>query len=251
MIVDCFREKKILIKEVKDDELQLGIKITSIKGKEKIVDIYLNKIEIKQNAIIKFKNKNVFKNKKEEIGFIYDTSFRKYKNKLFKIKPINKIKKYKNEIIKLEYLYNNKEKNSSFFGMNFIKSNKNKCFIIFNNKKYNLINNIKELINKKKNKLILIKIRIIENIIDLAEMFFKCISLISLNDISKWNTNNVISMKNLFYGCSSLKSLPDISKWNTNKVVNMEGLFYGCSSLISLPDIWWLRTRDGSATRNW
>ena len=52
MIVNCFQEKKILIKEVKDNELQLGIKIISIKGKEKIVDINLNKIEIKQNSII-------------------------------------------------------------------------------------------------------------------------------------------------------------------------------------------------------
>ena len=39
MIVNCFQEKKILIKEVKDNELQLGIKIISIKGKEKIADI--------------------------------------------------------------------------------------------------------------------------------------------------------------------------------------------------------------------
>ena len=53
IIVDCFQEKKIVIKEVKDDELQLGIKFMSLTGKEKIVDINLNKKEINQDSIIK------------------------------------------------------------------------------------------------------------------------------------------------------------------------------------------------------
>ena len=52
-------------------------------------------------------------------------------------------------------------------------------------------------------------------------MFDGCYALISLPDISKWNTNNVTNMSYMFYGCSSLESLPDISKWNTNNVTNM------------------------------
>ena len=52
------------------------------------------------------------------------------------------------------------------------------------------------------------------------ELFVDCISLKSLPEISKWNTNNVIDIKSLFYGCKSLLSLPDISKWNTNNVIN-------------------------------
>ena len=44
-------------------------------------------------------------------------------------------------------------------------------------------------------------------------------------------------MKDLFRGCKSLLSLPDISKWNTNNVIDMEGIFDGCKSLSSLPDI--------------
>ena len=36
----------------------------------------------------------------------------------------------------------------------------------------------------------------------------------------------------LFYNCSSLLSLPDISKWNTNKVTNMGDMFYGCPNII-------------------
>ena len=47
-------------------------------------------------------------------------------------------------------------------------------------------------------------------------MFSGCLSLKSLPDISKSNTNNVNDMNYIFAGCSSLTSLPDISKWNTN-----------------------------------
>ena len=50
-------------------------------------------------------------------------------------------------------------------------------------------------------------------------MFYEYLSLSSLPDISKWNTNNVNNMSNLFYRCLSLSSLPDISKWNTNRIV--------------------------------
>ena len=52
-------------------------------------------------------------------------------------------------------------------------------------------------------------------------MFNKCSSLISLPDISKWNTNNVTDMSCLFYGCSSLTNLPDISKWKIDNVTNL------------------------------
>ena len=49
-------------------------------------------------------------------------------------------------------------------------------------------------------------------------MFYGCNSLISLPDISKWNTLNVESMSDMFSGCNSLISLPDISKWNLGNV---------------------------------
>ena len=50
-------------------------------------------------------------------------------------------------------------------------------------------------------------------------IFSNCERLLSLPEISKWNTNNVIHMKNMFYSCESLLTLPDISKWNTNSVI--------------------------------
>ena len=41
----------------------------------------------------------------------------------------------------------------------------------------------------------------------------------------------------MFSECYSLISLPDISKWNTSNVENMRYMFSGSNSLISLPDI--------------
>ena len=63
-------------------------------------------------------------------------------------------------------------------------------------------------------------------------MFNRCRSLLSLPDISKWNTNNVTNMSWMFYECKSLSSLPDISKWNINNVTNMNHMFDECSNII-------------------
>ena len=48
---------------------------------------------------------------------------------------------------------------------------------------------------------------------------------------------NVNNMSHMFSGCNSLISLPDISKWDTSNVKFMSDMFSGCKSLISLPDI--------------
>ena len=74
-------------------------------------------------------------------------------------------------------------------------------------------------------------------IIDINNIFFCCQSLVSLPDISNWNTSNVENMSNLFLDCNSLISIPDISKWDTSKVTTLESMFQECKSLISLPDI--------------
>ncbi len=82
-----------------------------------------------------------------------------------------------------------------------------------------------------------IKLKGINIITDISFMFNEWSSLLSLPDISKWNTNNVFNMTWLFYKCSSLLSLPEISKWNINKVIDMSSMFNECSSLLFLPDI--------------
>ena len=58
-------------------------------------------------------------------------------------------------------------------------------------------------------------------------MFYECESLISLPDISKWNTSKVTDISNMFYECELLISLPDISKWDTSKIIDMSYMFLG------------------------
>ena len=71
----------------------------------------------------------------------------------------------------------------------------------------------------------------------MREMFKDCSSLISLPDISKWDTNIVINMKKMFAGCSSLISLPDISNWNLNYCTNINEIFDDCSKLNTFPNM--------------
>ena len=54
----------------------------------------------------------------------------------------------------------------------------------------------------------------------MTQVFSNCISLQSLPDLSKWNTDKIFDMSGMFFNCSQLISLPDISKWNTNNVLN-------------------------------
>ena len=56
-------------------------------------------------------------------------------------------------------------------------------------------------------------------------LFYYCLSLSSLPDISKWDTNNVMDISRMFYNCSALKFLPDISKWKIDKIIDMNGYF--------------------------
>ena len=56
-------------------------------------------------------------------------------------------------------------------------------------------------------------------------MFKNCVSLVTLPDISNWNTNSLIDTSRMYHGCFSLISLPDLSKWNTHKVTDMNCMF--------------------------
>ena len=136
--------------------------------------------------------------------------------------------------IKIMHLAHNKGI-IKLFGKEFVMNNKDKCYILYEGKKYKLTEYFHIKSNKKG--IINIKLVVIENLTSLKNMFYNCSSLISIQGISNLNTNNVTDMSSLFYNCSSLISLPDISNWNTSNVTDMSGLFYNCSSLKSLPDI--------------
>ena len=74
----------------------------------------------------------------------------------------------------------------------------------------------------------------IENI---SFMFGSCSSLISLPDISKWNTQNIINLNSIFEDCSLLPYIPNISKWKFNNKIKINNIFKGCNSLLIIPDI--------------
>ena len=105
--------------------------------------------------------------------------------------------------------------------------------MIIDNKEFEIKE--KYYVNNNNNKLNII-LKGIDKVTNMSEMFYRCSSLSSLPDISKWNTNNVTNMSYMFKECSSLSSLPDISKWNTNNITDMSDMFSGCSSLSSVFD---------------
>ena len=140
------------------------------------------------------------------------------------------------DISEINIIYDINGKNKiKIFGFIFVKINKNICKMIIDNKEFEIIEEYN--VKNNNNKELKIKLKGIDNVINMSYMFYGCSSLLSLPDISKWNTNIVTNMSFMFYGCSSLLSLPDISKWNTNNITKMNRLFFGCSSLSSLPDI--------------
>ena len=67
-------------------------------------------------------------------------------------------------------------------------------------------------------------------------MFFSCSKLLSLPDISNWNTHNVKNMTGMFGDCPMLTSLPDISKWSLNKKTLVVNMFKGCNKNLEIPD---------------
>ena len=150
----------------------------------------------------------------------------------------------------------------NLFGYLFIEKNKDKCYIVYDNKKYKIDDSIDFLIDN--NQKLKIKLLILDDLInlsymfsscsclesvsnfsniktskitDISYMFYECSSLKKVSDISNWNTINVVNMSNMFSWCEALISLPDISKWDTSNVVDMNSLFLNCSSLYAFPDI--------------
>ena len=156
-------------------------------------------------------------------------------------------------LISIEYFKTNIESNdieneSNSISLDFINDSYNEYFSLCESDKFSNISNINNnlfyfsssISNMSSNTLKCISqpdISIFSKVKRMGSMFNGCKSLISLPDMSNWNTSNVWDMRYMFYECKSLISLPDISNWNTSNVEDMWGLFEGCNSLISIPDI--------------
>ena len=219
------------------NEIKNNIKIKDID--EIIKDNNINN-EFKNllNIYYKMTNKN---NYNRNISLIYDGKKRfEDKNKSRnnnKDKEINKIKNKNNDNeITIIYKINKNDTKIKIFDIDFINNNKNKCKYIYKDKEFELEEYFNLSNYDKDEDELEIGLKGINNITDMSSMFKFCSSLLSLPDISKWNTNKVTNMSSMFNFCLSL-SLPDISKWNTNNVKDMNSMFQYCSSLSSLPDI--------------
>ena len=107
----------------------------------------------------------------------------------------------------------------------FLESIKDKSLFYLNNE----INDNKSEINKGK---YILKIKLLEGLININSIFNDCKELSSL-EIINFNTYNVKSLNHMFSNCSSLTSL-NLSNFNTNNVQDMSDMFYNCTSLTSL-----------------
>ena len=92
---------------------------------------------------------------------------------------------------------------NKLFGQRFVKNNTNNCKIIINGKEKELVlfYDIEKL---EENGMLEIKLKGINKIKNMSCMFCGCLSLLSLPDISKWNTYNVTDIGYIFCGCSPL-----------------------------------------------
>ena len=211
---------------------------------------------------MKNKHRKVFESLNISLGNIIDTShINKNDSEKYNLRK-KKIELKDMNIGKIIYTINQKSPMIKIFGKGFVEINKNKAKIIKNYKLYNLK---EEINNKKQNTKVEIKLKFLENMVNIDSMFkdckmsslvlsefsnfnmkylknlqllfCNCSSLKNIDDISDWNIKNVTNINELLSGCSLLEKLPDISNWKTNNVINMNKLFDDCSSLKSLPDI--------------
>jgi len=202
--------------------------INKLKKVKENIEIYYNiNNNILNNYIIKHRNYEILQNINEiNNNNIYEeinkiNNDKDINNKIIKIiniynKMINK------DISEINLIYDINKKNKkiekdedaiNIFGEEFVKNNKNICKMIIDDEEYE----IKQKFNIKNynKKLLKIKLKGINNIINMSYMFYNCSSLSSIPDISKWNTNNVADMSYLFYNCSSLSSITHISNINS------------------------------------
>ena len=179
------------------------------------------------------KQKNIFENKIVKINERCKQELKILKEENNKITSAE-IKEIVDEI-KIIYKINNNDKKIKIFHIDFVNKNRDNCKIIYKGIVYDLQDEFN--VENLQKSILEIKLKGIKNITDIYAMFYGCSSLISLPDISKWDTSNITNMSCLFGECSSLIYLDDISKWNTKKVTTMHSMFYKCKSLQTIPDI--------------
>ena len=121
------------------------------------------------------------------------------------------------------------EGTKKIFGESFVENNKDNIDLIINGEKTKLINKYK--LKKGENNITLI----IKNKIDnFSNMFYKCKSLINIDELKYLNTDDCKDFSRMFNWCSSLSDITALEKWNVSNGTNFFGMFGGCSSLSNI-----------------
>ncbi len=139
-----------------------------------------------------------------------------------------------NNIGKLIYQIDENKNKTKIFDKKFVLKNNKKAKIIIYNKLYNL--NEKTNNKDKKDFLFIVKIKLLENMINIESIFEKC-EMLYFVDISRLNPKYLKKINRLFYGCTSLLSINGLYNWNIINISNISEIFYDCSLLEYLPDI--------------
>jgi len=100
----------------------------------------------------------------------------------------------------IKYKVGNNEE-ITIFGKNFVEKNKNICKIIYEGKEYLLTEKFNIKNQKEKIDILEIKLKRVNKIKDISDMFCECSNLICLPDISNINTCKFIDISNIFSGC--------------------------------------------------
>ena len=66
--------------------------------------------------------------------------------------------------------------------------------------------------------------------------FYHCESLLTLPDISTWNTDNLFYCNNLFSKCLSLAFLPKVDIWNTPSILDANNMFTENINCVKIPN---------------
>jgi len=145
------------------------------------------------------------------------------------------------------------KRDNNIFGEKFVNNNKNNIELKINGIKSELVekckleygeNNIEIII---KNKITnfeymffrCISLKSLEGLRNLdvlngnnfSYIFYECESLTDIQALENWNVSNGNDFSYMFNGCKSLSDIKALKNWNVSNGINFNGLFSGCESL--------------------
>ena len=173
---------------------------------------------------IQLKDKNNINTKLElfKLSFgnnITNLNYNKKKYLNHNIEIIYNKKFHKKNIGKMKYIRDRNNNEIKIFNKIFVLNNRKIAKIIINNKQFELKENI---VNEKI--FFKINIKFLDIIINLNSMFKDCKSVSSIYNFGNLNTKYLKSIYDLFYGCILLSKINDISDFDTNYINDISNI---------------------------